>query len=176
MCKRPPPGRALGALGMLVLGLLLASVAASGIELGSPAPLFAGRALSGSGTLSLADQRGKVVYLDFWASWCAPCVTGMPLIDALRKEFDPDDFVVLAVNVDGDPEQARKFLARRPVGYASASDPEGELPEQFGLRTMPTSYLIDRQGVVRYVHEGFRKGDVEDLRREIRALLAEKAH
>ncbi len=161
--------RLLVALG-LCAGLLPA--AAGSVEEGRPAPLFSVPALEGEGTLSLAEHRGKIVYLDFWASWCAPCLTGMPLIDELRQEFDARDFVVLAVNVDGDPKQARKLLRRRPVGYASASDPEGRLPEQFGLRTMPTSYLIDRQGVVRYVHEGFRKSDVQVLRKEIQALVA----
>ncbi len=177
MRNRLSPARGLRARALLVAGLgllLLAPAGVAAIEAGSPAPLFAVPSLDGKGTLSLAEHRGKVVYLDFWASWCAPCLTGMPLIDALRQEFDADDFVVLAVNVDGDPDQARKLLARRPVGYASASDPAGELPERFGLRTMPTSYLIDRDGKVRYVHEGFRKGDVEVLREEIRKLLTKK--
>ena len=175
MRKRPLRARVRAPLALGLGLLLLAPVAAVGLEAGSPAPLFAVPALDGSGTVALADHRGKVVYLDFWASWCAPCLTGMPLIDRLRQEFDPEDFVVLAVNVDGDPDQARKLLARRPVGYVSASDPAGELPERFGLSTMPTSYLIDRTGKVRYVHEGFRKGDVDVLRQEIHKLLAREA-
>jgi len=182
MRKQVPSVRGFGApralafgFGLLLLASVVAPSAAAGLEAGSPAPRFAAPALEGPGTLALGDHRGKIVYLDFWASWCAPCLTGMPLIDDLREEFDPKDFVVLAVNVDGDPDQARKLLARRPVGYASASDPAGELPERFGLRTMPTSYLIDRTGTIRYVHEGFRKSDVDVLRREIRKLLAQEA-
>lgn len=78
---------------------------------------------------------------------------------------------MIAINVDRDPERAQKFLADHPVGYPSAADPEGKLPEAFGLETMPTSYLIDRKGVVRYVHRGFRAGDDAEIRERIRALI-----
>ena len=158
----------------LAFGLLLALHAypSSGVEAGEAAPAFTAPELSGPGKLSLDQYRGMVVYVDFWASWCAPCVTGMPLIDELRQEFPAQDFAVVGVNVDGEPRKARRLLERQPVGYPSVSDPSGLLPERYGLETMPTSYLIDRQGVVRYVHEGFRKADIEVLRRRIRSLLS----
>ena len=82
----------------------------------------------------------------------------------------------IAINVDREPERAQKFLADHPVGYPSASDPEGKLPAVFGLQTMPTSYLIDRKGVVRYVHRGYHAGDDATIREHIRELLGpEKA-
>ncbi len=157
----------------IALALALAGVpgAAAALDAGAQAPPLSAPKLTGPGKVSLEQYRGKVVYVDFWASWCAPCVTGMPLIDELRKEFDPEDFAVVGVNVDGEPRRARRLLERRPVGYPSVSDPSGRLPERFGLETMPTSYLIDRDGVVRYVHEGFRKSDVEVLRGKIRGLV-----
>ena len=74
--------------------------------------------------------------------------------------------------MDRDLEHARRFLERRPVGYPSASDPEGLLPTRFGIETMPTAFLIDRDGIVRHVHRGFRRGDVDDLRVRIRALVS----
>jgi peroxiredoxin len=141
------------------------------LEPGQAAPALEARALDGKSRLSLAAYRGRVVYLDFWASWCGPCASSLPALDALRKEFSPDDFQVLAVNVDSDPKQGRSFLSRRPVGYPSVSDPKGELPERFGVETMPTSYLIDRDGTIRYVHKGFRRGDVDELRSRIRQLV-----
>jgi thiol-disulfide isomerase/thioredoxin len=113
-----------------------------------------------------------VVYLDFWASWCAPCAVALPIIDSFRQEFGADEFAVLAVNVDTDPKKGRIFLQRRPVGYPSVSDPEGQLPKQFGVETMPTSFLIDRNGVIRAVHRGFKKSDEDELRSHIRKLVS----
>jgi peroxiredoxin len=78
---------------------------------------------------------------------------------------------VLAVNVDSDPEKARRFLEKRPVGYPSVTDPKGRIPETFGIETMPTSFLIDRDGVIRHVHNGFRRGDIESIRSRIRELV-----
>jgi peroxiredoxin len=144
----------------------------SGVAEGQPAPAFRLPALDGGAPVALADQRGKVVYLDFWASWCAPCAVSLPLLDELSREFPAKDFQVVAVNVDHDTARARDFLARRPVGFRSASDPDGMLPERFGISTMPTSFLIDRDGVVRHVHAGFRKSDVDGLRALIRELTA----
>jgi len=155
----------------LIAGLLF-SVKAIALGDGQKAPDFKVPSLDGGKSLSLAAYRGKVVYLDFWASWCPPCLTSLPLLEELRKEFPSDQFQILAVNVDQDFEKARKFLERTGVGYPSASDPKGRLPELFGVETMPTSFLIDRGGVIRYVHNGFRKGDVGPLRERIAQLVA----
>jgi thiol-disulfide isomerase/thioredoxin len=155
----------------LLLALALASGAARAVEPGQPAPAFSAHALESDATVNLATYKGKVVYLDFWASWCGPCQTAMPLLESLRGEFPADQFQILAVNVDQDPEKAKSFLARHKVGYQSVSDPEGHLPSTYGLKTMPTSYIIDRNGVVRYVHAGFRASDVDELRGQIRGLL-----
>jgi peroxiredoxin len=153
---------------------LLAAGAAAAVEAGDPAPEFKAAALTGKGALRLADYRGKVVYLDFWASWCAPCAAALPEIEKLRQEFPAERFQVLAVNVDRDPQKARKFLGRHPIGYPSASDPNGRVPASFGLDTMPTSYLIDRRGVVRYVHRGFRRGDIDAIREHVAELVGKK--
>jgi peroxiredoxin len=145
--------------------------AASALEPGDAAKDFQAPNLDGDGMVSLKDHRGKVVYLDFWASWCNPCQTAIPLIEELRGEFPADDFQVVAVNLDKSTKKAKKFLSKNPVGYPSASDPRGMLPRAFGLETMPTSYLIDRAGVIRYVHKGFRANDVDVLRAEINKLV-----
>jgi thiol-disulfide isomerase/thioredoxin len=155
----------------LAAGLLAASDAGA-IDVGQKAPEFTAPALDGAKKLSLGAYRGKVVYLDFWASWCPPCLTSLPLLEELRKQFPNDQFQILAVNVDQDPAKARAFLERTRVGYPSATDPKGRIPESFGIETMPTSFLIDRHGVVRHVHQGFRKGDVAGLRERIAKLVA----
>jgi thiol-disulfide isomerase/thioredoxin len=161
----------------VVIGLALAWPAnpAMALEEGESAPVFTARALSGAGNVSLSDYKGKVVYLDFWASWCAPCLVSLPLLDELRKEFPGDQLQVVAVNVDQDVAKGRDFFRRRPVGYPSATDPAGQIPEKYGITTMPTSFLIDRGGIVRYVHKGFRKTDVSDLRAKIQQLVDEAA-
>lgn len=154
-------------------GAVFALLAAAGeaAEEGQPAPDFQARSVIGDQPVALHALRGKVVLVDFWASWCAPCNAAMPQLEALSKEFPADRFVVVGVNVDAKVEDARRAIERRGVSYPNASDPEGKLPKRFGLETMPTSYLIDRDGVVRVVHRGFRKGDLEKLRGQIRKLL-----
>lgn len=144
---------------------------AAALDAGDTAPDFRAPALEGALPVSLSDYRGKVVYLDFWASWCAPCATALPVLDSFRDEFGADEFQVLAINVDSDPKKAVAFLSRRPVGYPSVTDPAGRLPQQFGIETMPTSFLIDRKGVIRLVHRGFKKSDADQLRNEIRKLV-----
>jgi len=144
---------------------------ARALDPGDSAPRFSAPALDGRSTVDLSDLRGKVVLLDFWASWCPPCLTSLPKLEKLRTEISDGDFRVVAVNVDQEPGNALRFLANNPIGYPSATDPEGLIPERFGLDTMPTSYLIDREGVIRYVHKGFQRGDEKTLRDRIESLL-----
>jgi len=159
---------------VLAAGLMLAFVSpATALGPGDHAPEFSATRLDRPGQVKLSDYRGKVVYLDFWASWCAPCLVSLPLLDQMRKEFPPDQFQVVGVNVDTEPSKAKQVLQKRPVGYPSATDPNGSVPERFGLETMPTSYLIDRKGVVRYVHPGFKSSDIDEIRGHVRDLVEE---
>lgn len=154
-----------------VVACLGAGSSAIALDAGDRAPAFALPALDGGGQLDLAKYRGKVVWLDFWASWCPPCLSSLPELEKLRTQMPAKDFQILAVNLDKDPRKAVSFLKKNPVGYPNASDPEGKLPEKFGLQTMPTSYLIDRDGTIRLVHEGYRSGDIDTIRREVRKLV-----
>jgi thiol-disulfide isomerase/thioredoxin len=171
---RPDAGRRtpwLPCVAMVLALLFLAPAGALAIKPGQTAPEIEGPLLDGSGKLSLSAYRGKVVYVDFWASWCPPCLAAVPALEKLRAEFANDDFQIIAVNVDKKPKKARKFLAKNSTGYPSVSDPKGAVPASYGLETMPTSYLVDRSGVVRYVHEGFRDGDIDEIRRQIRRWM-----
>jgi thiol-disulfide isomerase/thioredoxin len=161
-------------LAIPLLSTLLFAAAASALGEGDAAVDFEAPTLGSNKKASLSAHRGKVVYLDFWASWCDPCQAALPEIEKLRREFPAKDFQVLAVNVDQSADKAKKFLRKHPVGYPSLSDPKGRVPRMFGLETMPTSYLIDRKGVIRYVHKGYRDGDIEEIRARIRKLVAKK--
>jgi thiol-disulfide isomerase/thioredoxin len=164
--------RALRAL--LPLAFALAASAAFALDEGDRAPDFEARSVVGDAEVALHAMRGKVVLVDFWASWCTPCQAAMPQLEKISKEFPADRFVVLGVNVDKKIEDARKALAKRPVSYLSASDPSGMLPKRFGLETMPTTYLIDETGVVRLVHRGYRNGDMDEIRKHVQKLLDKK--
>jgi len=155
----------------VAVAAVLAANASLALDLGDRAPAFSAPSLDGKGMVELSRFRGKVVYLDFWASWCAPCLIAIPEIEKMREEFPAQDFQVVAVNLDTKSKKALRFLKKHPIGYPSASDPKGKLPGQYGVETMPTSYLIDSDGVIRYVHRGFKRGDAAKIRHEIRALL-----
>ena len=156
-----------------VVGALLWAPAAQALEPGDKAPQFSARSLDGTQTLSLGKYRGKVVYLDFWASWCTPCLKSLPLMEEMRKEFAGQGLQVLAVNVDKDLGKAKKFVQKRDLGFPSAQDPDGRLPGTFEVGTMPTSFIIDRKGVIRHIHKGFKPSDMEEIREQVRALLGE---
>jgi thiol-disulfide isomerase/thioredoxin len=115
-----------------------------------------------------------VVLVDIWASWCAPCKASFPSLDGLYQELGPEGLEVLAVNVDERREDALDFLRNRPHHMRVVLDPQGRVPEAFGVTAMPSSFLIDRNGIVRYRHTGFNRTTLETYRREIATLLGEE--
>ena len=129
-------------------------------------------ALNSGNEMSLSDLRGKVVLVDFWASWCGPCRISLPVMDQLFNEFNEQGFTVVAVNLDKNISEAKAFLKDHPVSYPLIRD-DGSLPKRFGVQGMPTAFLVDHTGTVRAVHEGFRKGDEKKLRAQIVRLLNE---
>lgn len=135
----------------------------------TPAPDFT---LQGrDGVVELQQYRGRVVYLDFWASWCSPCRKSFPWMNALQKRYADDGLVVLAINLDDDTAAARRFLQRYPAKFPVAFDPRGKVAERYELKGMPASYLIDRQGNLVSSHTGFREDDADRLETRIKALL-----
>jgi len=125
-------------------------------------------------SLNLESLRGQVVYLDFWASWCVPCRQSFPWMRAMQQSYQRQGLTVIAVNLDHERSDAEQFLRRYQPGFAVQFDSEGTLAERFQVAGMPTSVLIDRHGVARFRHIGFRAVDRERYEQEVRALLAEK--
>ncbi|HXG29487.1 MAG TPA: TlpA disulfide reductase family protein [Nevskiales bacterium] len=158
----------------LLILCLLASLGAEAATPGQPAPAFSAEALQGAGPIELAHYRGKVVLLDFWASWCPPCRQSLPAFERLRAEYGTAGFEVIAVNLDERPQDGLDFLKKYPVTYPTVRDPQGRLARLYDVRAMPMSYLIDRQGVLRQVHPGFNKKDLPRLRAAVAELLGEE--
>ena len=146
------------------------------VEPGAPAPAFRLPTFDSAAPVSLADLRGKVVFVDFWASWCSPCRQSLPLYDKLRTDYAAGDFAILAISLDEDVADAKAFLAEHPVKYTTLQNPQGDVAKAFDLKGMPSSYLIDRDGVVRARHIGFEPKDIDALKKEIDGLVAAPAH
>jgi thiol-disulfide isomerase/thioredoxin len=115
------------------------------------------------------------VYVDFWASWCATCIVSVPLLNEMRNRLveEGKDFEILAVNVDQDPEDGIDFLLDEPVQYVTISDPNGGTPKSYEVKGMPTSFLVDAEGKIRMIHEGFKAADIDMIEAEVNKLLAE---
>lgn len=125
---------------------------------------------------SIEQERGHVVLLDVWATWCEPCRDSLPLYHDLQKEFGPRGLKVYAMNVDADVSQIPRFLEETKVSLPVLLDPNARQAEAvLKVRMMPTAFLIDRNGIVRHVHEGFSEEFLQKYMTEIEALLAEKA-
>tara|TARA_B100000925_G_scaffold142280_1_gene106566 strand:- start:27 stop:614 length:588 start_codon:yes stop_codon:yes gene_type:complete len=128
---------------------------------------------NGEGTVTDSTYLGRVTYVDFWASWCGPCRLSLPALNRLSKEFNTADFGVVAISVDYVDEDALDFLKRYPVDYPVAIDKTGNSGRDFAVAGMPSGYLIGRDGLIRKVHVGFRKGDEAVLRQQIQDLIAD---
>jgi len=121
----------------------------------------------------LQGVRGKVVMVDFWASWCEPCRHSFPWMSDLQKRLGPSGLVVIAVNLDQDRKLAEQFLAATPAGFRVEYDAQGALATQFNVTAMPTSFIIDRKGQVRESHKGFRDSQRSTREQSILKLLKE---
>lgn len=130
--------------------LAMAAHAAGLIQAGASLPDLSKAGLEGT----LPDLRGKVVVLDLWASWCAPCKKALPMYAELHKEFAGKDVVIVAVSLDEDRKAYEAFLKKNPLPFAVLRDPKGQLADALGVQEMPTSLVIGRDGKVASVHSG----------------------
>ena len=125
-------------------------------------------------TLDLAAYRGRVVYLDFWASWCGPCKQSFPWMQSLQRTYGRRGLVVIAVDLDRHRADASRFLARFHPSFRIVHDPSGSLAQKYAVTGMPTTVLIDRRGRVRDRHIGFLPSKAAGYERQVERLLAQK--
>lgn len=128
---------------------------------------------SGNNTLNLKNYRNKVVYLDFWASWCPPCKQSFPILNQLHSELNTKGFEVIAINLDENQDDASEFLASESVNFSIFFDQQGKCPEAYQVAAMPSSYIIDKQGVIKKVYLGFDAENEAQIRATVSALLDE---
>jgi len=143
---------------------------ASATEVGEPAPAFALPTAAGE-TIALDKLKGRVVYVDFWASWCGPCRRSFPWMNEMQQKYGAAGFTVVGVNVDKRRPDAEKFLQQTPATFTIVHDPAGKTPEAYGVKGMPSSYLVDANGKVVAVESGFRDEQKAEFEARIKTLL-----
>lgn len=152
--------------------LLQAPLPAMAVEPGQPAPEL--ELQLAQGTKKLSDYRGKVVYLDFWASWCGPCKQSFPWMNEMQARHGAKGLQVLAVNLDAKRSDADQFLAQNAAQFTVAFDAKAESAKRMAVKGMPTSVLIDADGKVLATHQGFREEERKTLEDALVAALARK--
>jgi peroxiredoxin len=162
----------LRAFSVFAMTMLVASLAWAATVSG-PAPNFTLQANAG-GQVSLASLKGKVVMVNFWATWCVPCRQEMPHLEALYEKYNGLGFELLAVNVEkNNAEGARKWLQETPVTFPVLFDPENQVTKLYKVQTMPSTVIIGRDGTMRFMHNGYKPGYENDYQTQVRSLLRE---
>jgi thiol-disulfide isomerase/thioredoxin len=157
-------------LAVLLMLQIIRPVLAVAADAGKQLPELKGFVLEGD----LPSMRGKVLLLDFWASWCVPCRKSFPVLDELHRSYKTRGLIALGVSVDEDAGAMKRFLQQHAVSFSIVRDQGHKLVEALKIGTLPTSLLVDRHGVIRFVNSGFKGAESEAaLRKQIEQLLAD---
>ena len=158
----------------LAAGLASPAVVLAADPIGQPAPAFSLPLRGGNAPLGLDKLRGQVVMVNFWASWCEPCRKEFPLLDQIYKKYKAAGFTLVGVNVEPDAKDAEGFIAKTPVTFPILFDKDSTVSKAYRVSGMPTTVLVDRKGVLRWVHRSYVPGDENEYLNQVRALLMEK--
>jgi thiol-disulfide isomerase/thioredoxin len=158
-------------LAAIAAALAIALPALAGSAAG-PAPPFSLASRSG-GDVSLAQYKGRVVMLNFWASWCGPCRQEMPLLESIYRKYNRMGFVLLGVNVEPDSQAANEWLKQTPVSFPILYDKDSRVSKLYDVAGMPSTVIIDRGGKLRVLHRGYKPGDENEYLDSIRTLIRE---
>ena len=158
---------------LLTVAVIMSTVSmASASSLSGAAPDFTLKSRNG-GNLRLAELRGEVVLVNFWASWCGPCREEMPKLEELHNTFKDLGFTMIGINLDQTPALSKKLLKDITVTFPILFDPENNISEAYGVESMPSTFLVDKNGNWRFLHKGYKAGYEDDYAEQIKALLRE---
>ncbi|UTW45284.1 TlpA family protein disulfide reductase [bacterium SCSIO 12696] len=157
---------------IFISAIISLGVIATTVNAADEAPDFTLKSHGGD-NLRLAEQRGNVVMLNFWASWCGPCKQEMPLLDELYQRYSRAGFTILGVNVERDTEDALQVLNDIPVTFPILFDTESIVSKAYDVSAMPTTVMIDRDGNIRHLHKGYKPGYEDEYRKQIKQLIRE---
>jgi thiol-disulfide isomerase/thioredoxin len=164
-----------------ILGLVLSGAAITGLAgatavgsltAGAPAPAFQLGSADGK-SIDLAGLRGKVVMINFWASWCGPCRKEMPILEQLNKQYRSKGLALIGVNVEPDSKAAMNWLKETPVSFPILFDTDSKVSKLYQVAGMPNTVIVDRRGTVRYIHRGYQAGAENEYLNQIRQLIRE---
>jgi peroxiredoxin len=162
----------LRAFSVFVVSVLVASFAYAA-TISGPAPNFTLQSRDGK-SVSLADLKGQVVMVNFWATWCGPCRQEMPHLEALYERYNSLGFTLLGVNVEDNPEGAKKWLEENgPVTFPVLLDPKNQVSKLYKVTAMPSTVLVARDGTMRFIHHGYKPGYEGEYQNQVRTLLRE---
>jgi len=166
--------RRIGTLLLLAAAFAMPGLADAAVKVGDPAIDFSLTPRGGGAPVSLSSLKGQVVLINFWASWCGPCRQEFPLLDTIYKKYKKQGFTIVGLNVEPDQNDAEGFLKQNPVTFPILYDPKDEVSKRYGVGGMPSVALVDRNGVVRWLHKSYVPGDENEYLNQVRSLLTEK--
>jgi thiol-disulfide isomerase/thioredoxin len=159
---------------LITLLLVVANQNVFAVDSGASLPECTLETMGNKQNLSLSQYKGKVLYVDFWASWCVPCAKSFPFLNEMHEQLKDQGLQIVGVNLDENIDDAKAFLAKYPASFTIAADVSKQCAKDFAVKAMPSSYLIDRKGIVHHVHLGFRPGEAKEIRALVEKLLGEK--
>ena len=156
----------------VIIATLSLSLPALAGPAGGPAPAFTLASRAGQ-DVSLAQYKGQVVMLNFWASWCGPCRQEMPLLESIYRKYGKMGFTMIGVNVEPDSNAANEWLKATPVSFPILYDRDSKVSKLYDVAGMPSTVIIDRTGKLRVLHRGYKPGDENEYLDSIRTLIRE---
>ena len=159
---------------LVAIAIFCVSQLVFGVEKGGAMPACLVSPIGETKTEDLQRYKGQVLYVDFWASWCGPCAKSFPFLNEMHQQFKDQGLQIVGVNLDENVDDAKAFLAKYPASFTVVADVSKQCAKDFDVKAMPSSYIIDRKGIVHHVHLGFRPGEAEELRLLVEKLLSDK--